>query len=243
MTERDALLRAVLENPDDDLPRLVMADWLEEHGQESEAVKIRYGVANPHETEGKYLAQAMSFASIRRGFIEQVACPCEVFMAKAGEWFGVQPITRVVLSDKRPHLPHVGRPGETRHLDYSPWKAFYWNSPYHWSERFMDWRGDNSVPHVLPAQLLSRFPPEYVKAVYEQENGQRGMHRRGYEFPAHKTITSLHWDNQISYRLIYSPQSFNLSFDPERYSEICLSAACVSYGRTLAGLSPYTPGV
>ncbi|QJW93152.1 TIGR02996 domain-containing protein [Frigoriglobus tundricola] len=32
MTERDALLRAICANPDDDTPRLVYADWLDEHG-------------------------------------------------------------------------------------------------------------------------------------------------------------------------------------------------------------------
>jgi uncharacterized protein (TIGR02996 family) len=33
MNDREALLRAVCENPDDDTPRLVFADWLEEHGE------------------------------------------------------------------------------------------------------------------------------------------------------------------------------------------------------------------
>lgn len=32
VTERDALLAAVLDNPEDDLPRLVYADWLDENG-------------------------------------------------------------------------------------------------------------------------------------------------------------------------------------------------------------------
>ena len=32
MTERLALLSAILANPEDDLPRLVFADWLDEHG-------------------------------------------------------------------------------------------------------------------------------------------------------------------------------------------------------------------
>jgi len=32
MTDLEALHRAVLEHPDDDTPRLVYADWLEEHG-------------------------------------------------------------------------------------------------------------------------------------------------------------------------------------------------------------------
>lgn len=38
---RDELLRSVLENPDDDQPRLVMADWLEENGEPERAEFIR----------------------------------------------------------------------------------------------------------------------------------------------------------------------------------------------------------
>jgi uncharacterized protein (TIGR02996 family) len=41
MNEREALLRAVCENPDDDTPRLVFADWLQEHGDEARAEFIR----------------------------------------------------------------------------------------------------------------------------------------------------------------------------------------------------------
>jgi uncharacterized protein (TIGR02996 family) len=41
MGEREALLRAVCENPDDDLPRLVFADWLEEQGELERAEFIR----------------------------------------------------------------------------------------------------------------------------------------------------------------------------------------------------------
>ena len=41
MTEREALLRAVCENPDDDTPRLVFADWLDENGEPERAEFIR----------------------------------------------------------------------------------------------------------------------------------------------------------------------------------------------------------
>jgi len=41
MTERDALHAAVCANPDDDTPRLVFADWLQEHGEEERAEFIR----------------------------------------------------------------------------------------------------------------------------------------------------------------------------------------------------------
>jgi uncharacterized protein (TIGR02996 family) len=39
--ERDALLRAIIDNPDDDTPRLVYADWQDEHGQPEHAELIR----------------------------------------------------------------------------------------------------------------------------------------------------------------------------------------------------------
>src|SRR5262245_57560395 len=41
MTNHDALLRAVLEVPADDAPRLVFADWLDEHGHPERAEFIR----------------------------------------------------------------------------------------------------------------------------------------------------------------------------------------------------------
>lgn len=44
MTDGEAILRTILDNPDDDAPRLVYADWLDEHGQEEAAEFIRVQV-------------------------------------------------------------------------------------------------------------------------------------------------------------------------------------------------------
>src|SRR5581483_4113131 len=41
MNTHDALLQAIIESPDDDTPRLVYADYLEEHGQTDRAEFIR----------------------------------------------------------------------------------------------------------------------------------------------------------------------------------------------------------
>jgi uncharacterized protein (TIGR02996 family) len=41
MTDGDALYRTILEQPDDDAPRLVWADWLEEHGDADRAAFVR----------------------------------------------------------------------------------------------------------------------------------------------------------------------------------------------------------
>jgi uncharacterized protein (TIGR02996 family) len=41
MTHEEAFIRAIRETPDDDAPRLIYADWLEEHGQADRAEFIR----------------------------------------------------------------------------------------------------------------------------------------------------------------------------------------------------------
>jgi len=47
--EADALLDAIFNHPDDDTPRLVYADWLQEHGYEDYAQFIRLQCAAAHE--------------------------------------------------------------------------------------------------------------------------------------------------------------------------------------------------
>jgi uncharacterized protein (TIGR02996 family) len=51
MSDRQALLRTIRENPADDAPRLVFADWCDENGEPERAAFIRaqcrYAAANP----------------------------------------------------------------------------------------------------------------------------------------------------------------------------------------------------
>src|SRR4051795_602322 len=41
MSEEDGLLQAILDDPEDDAPRLVYSDWLEDHGEPNRAAFIR----------------------------------------------------------------------------------------------------------------------------------------------------------------------------------------------------------
>ncbi|QEL19526.1 TIGR02996 domain-containing protein [Limnoglobus roseus] len=45
LEEREAFLRAIFDAPDDDVPRLVYADWLEENGEEVAAKAIRLSIS------------------------------------------------------------------------------------------------------------------------------------------------------------------------------------------------------
>ena len=60
-SEREALLRAICANPDEDTPRLVYADWLEEHGEAKRAAfiraKIDYYNRENADTEAAYVYQ------------------------------------------------------------------------------------------------------------------------------------------------------------------------------------------
>jgi uncharacterized protein (TIGR02996 family) len=49
MTDREALVRAVLAAPEDDAPRLVFADWCDENGDSEWAEFIRLQVERPQE--------------------------------------------------------------------------------------------------------------------------------------------------------------------------------------------------
>jgi len=52
MTQQEAFLAAILEASDDDTPRLIYADWLDEHGDESLAYRIREGCRSPNISHG-----------------------------------------------------------------------------------------------------------------------------------------------------------------------------------------------
>ena len=60
--ERIAFYRAIADAPDDDTPRLVFADWLQEHGEDARAEFIRLqcaiaaGIMWPRSTPGRWPA-------------------------------------------------------------------------------------------------------------------------------------------------------------------------------------------
>jgi uncharacterized protein (TIGR02996 family) len=106
--DAEALLGAILAAPDDDAPRLVFADWLEEHGDPARAAFIRAQVelarlpANDRRRPQlvqierslwtKYRAEWKAWlphwaevASFRRGFVERIRCDAANYIAGADE--------------------------------------------------------------------------------------------------------------------------------------------------------------
>jgi uncharacterized protein (TIGR02996 family) len=119
MTDGPALLRAILEDPADDAPRLVFADWLDEQGRPKIAARIRHGLGIPTEvaypfSKGVALANhapgrippwARFFggsAFVSRGFVSSVQVDSVRRDPMLAYLFATQPVTEVRLTDKRP---------------------------------------------------------------------------------------------------------------------------------------------
>src|SRR5262245_56631511 len=118
-TEQQALLRTILENPDDDAPRLVYADWLEERGDAdntSRAQFIRMQVAlaatesdRLNETSPEYQRLRVlandrwtpqwlrepEWQTWRRGFIQEVMCDITDWVEHMDGLLAEHPIRRV----------------------------------------------------------------------------------------------------------------------------------------------------
>jgi uncharacterized protein (TIGR02996 family) len=127
-----AFLRLILAHPDADGPRLVYADWLDEHGQPDRAEYIRVQCALAQmpddaprrdvfrqrdvvlreqyraEWSGP-LAGLASEWDFHRGFPDDVKIEARAFLSHAPALFAALPIRRMELRDVAGHLPQIGQ--------------------------------------------------------------------------------------------------------------------------------------
>ncbi len=123
MTHADAFLRDILANPDDDAPRLIFADWLEEQGDansvaRAEFIRIQCALAAGHvpqqqreelvrreqqildEWDEEWVRPIRRFVKnweFHRGFIDYVSMFEDRFFAHAGRLFRHAPIQHLSL--------------------------------------------------------------------------------------------------------------------------------------------------
>jgi uncharacterized protein (TIGR02996 family) len=118
VTHDDAFVQAIIENPGDDTPRLVFADWLDEHGDPARAEFIRVQCeqartpagdagyrtldlraarllqANRERWDPFFHRSDRVHVQFRRGFIELLALKGGVFVKHSAELFAAAPTAR-----------------------------------------------------------------------------------------------------------------------------------------------------
>lgn len=123
MSDADALLAAVLADPDADLPRLVYADWLEERAEAERAEFIRVQIelardrgADPRRAVElrtremnsllahgqRWLGPLEDFTLVdgfRRGFVEVVLMPARLFLREADRLFRLAPVRELHVTE------------------------------------------------------------------------------------------------------------------------------------------------
>jgi uncharacterized protein (TIGR02996 family) len=135
MTPDDAFLADIVANPDDDAPRLVYADWLDDHGQPDRAAFVRVQIelarlrpdtrredleARERELlerhEGEWVGRIRDWVagwSFRRGMlsIKIKALPLLAISAKAGEddWFRRGMVLAMHVLDAAPHIDRLAQ--------------------------------------------------------------------------------------------------------------------------------------
>jgi uncharacterized protein (TIGR02996 family) len=120
VTHNDAFLEAIIENPDGDAPRLIYADWLDEHDQPERAEFIRLQCelaplradsprrpelerrekqllrAHRQEWVGP-LGKLVQKCGFRRGFVEEIAANGPQFLDNAAQILRSAPVRRALL--------------------------------------------------------------------------------------------------------------------------------------------------
>jgi uncharacterized protein (TIGR02996 family) len=134
VTHDDAFLQDVLEHPEDDTPRLVYADWLEEHGLPERAEFIRVQCELAKLPEGDPRAKPLAARErvllarhaggrlgglrhplFRRGFLESARVNAQTFVAHADALFRLGPLRHVDFVGAAKHVlaiatsPHLAR--------------------------------------------------------------------------------------------------------------------------------------
>jgi uncharacterized protein (TIGR02996 family) len=115
LTDGHALVRAIIASPQDDILRLVYADWLEENGQGQRTEHLRRRwlyESSPSSHDGSYgylfgiseqAYKCMSHISVRQSMIVAVTISEVDWLAHGPEIASNHPLQQVTLVGKSPH--------------------------------------------------------------------------------------------------------------------------------------------
>ncbi len=135
MSDHQSFLDEIIANPDDDAPRLIYADWLEEQGNpRGEFIRVQCEMAGLKPTQKRYkelrereqrlffkhgqhwqLPHAFRKCVYRRGFVEECAMALSYFIKNSEKYLRMTPLRDVVFTrmkdqlEKLAEVPNLGR--------------------------------------------------------------------------------------------------------------------------------------
>jgi uncharacterized protein (TIGR02996 family) len=129
MSDRDAFLDAIRENPDDDTHRLIYADWLEEHGDpQGEFIRVQCELARlPKNNRRRPKLEAREQELLKkrraewtrplraivgdlgfeRGLVTWATTKATKFLDHADALFSLAPIQHLRLNDSKAHIKEL----------------------------------------------------------------------------------------------------------------------------------------
>ncbi|MBA4189077.1 MAG: hypothetical protein C0467_13850 [Planctomycetaceae bacterium] len=175
MDDRHALMAAIIANPDEDTPRLVFADWLQEHGDKHEQARAEFirlqcelaklpekpVTANHRRAKALHkkhfkawmgpLSQSTSMWDFSRGLLENWYCTATEFAKKSHEKEICEWLPRLGVSSVLITRPTT----RVRAIADSP--ALAWVSELCWLYTKLDDAGMQAVAETLHGSQLSRL--------------------------------------------------------------------------------------
>lgn len=248
MTDYDALYAAILDRPEDDTPRLVLADWCDDHGdpERAEFIRVQMELARGDELHWRMNPLRFRTADILDKHAVTWAAPLDVC--------GFEEYGEVVIRH-HPHLPHGRRPtakfrrGFVSEVRLS--LAAFMGEGCDCSDAIGGWgcptcQNTGRVPGLaLKAELFAAHPITRVVLTDREPHPSNLL----------GGVPAWHRDNGDGHTANLPAELFNalvgqtemlgrlVKYYPTRDDAMtALSDACVVYGRALAGLRPLTVG-
>lgn len=210
-SERTALLRAILEQPDCDTVRGAFADWLDENGESERAEFIRAQISAANGT----VLESLKLWTLLHGS-EWFADLCSVMGFESRHW-GVRP-------DESVHYEHKNCSGE-----FFVRRGFVSEIALPCAD-FMAHAADIFAAHPVTSVKLTDKEPHQMN--------DEAFYWWQYPNDNNELVTELPKELHIGIR---GGGELNKTFTSLAGANNALSLVCVSYGRSLASLPPYSP--
>lgn len=230
MGERDALLWAILSNPDDDIPRLVFADWLDEHDQPGHAEFIRLQI------EAERIRGGGCAAVLRAG--------CD----GKKEWCvrcGLLKRAHALHNTAMPRMyPAVTRGRHAWEMYDAPLKGYDGGTRFKWRRGFVDGVATTIAEFFRSAvELFGRHPVRDVILTdvrpYRNESGRFCWAREPIEDRGSRNRHTRHFIGEMFWLLPDRPPStgrvWSYAFEQDAMTN--LSRAAVAWARRNVGLA------